>query len=148
MCTESTRVEDTGFFIPHPMSPAITVCSSVTSVAMINNRARITWGRKVIIWFILPGNSFIAEEVRRQELSQRPQKNTAHWLFPHDLPLTFSHSPGLGMYPRIVLPTMVWAQSPQSPTRKCPSDLPTGQSDLYKSSVWVTTGLCQVNNWC
>lgn len=57
MCTESTRVEDTGFFIPHPMSPAITVCSSVTSVAMINNRARITWGRKVIIWFILPGNS-------------------------------------------------------------------------------------------
>ena len=71
---------------------------------------------------------------QRQEPKQRPWKNGAYWLVHHVFSLVFS--PGPSISPGVAPPTADWAIPHQS-SRKCPIDIPTGQSDGGNFSVEV-----------
>lgn len=79
----------------------------------------------------------------RQELKQRPWRDTAHWLAPSGLLSSLSytaqvHLPRRGnANSRLDLPT----------PRKCPPDMPTGQFDEGSSTAEASSSrVCQVRN--
>ena len=85
-----------------------------------------------------------------RELMQRPQRNTAYWLAPHDLLSLLSYStqdhlPRDDTYNRLSFLIFIFNEE------NVPEDLATGQSGQGNSSIEIlsfelTLGLCEIDN--